>query len=85
MPPQGAAEAAGGESADVVVIDAGDAVQEGLRLAHVTRVQRPEATVVLVGESSGERSPTGMRIYEKWDETEGVVDAIEHAIERKAV
>ena len=26
-----------------------------------------------------------MRVYEKWDETEGVVDAIEHAIERRAV
>ena len=85
VPPSGAAEAAGGESADVVVIDAGDAVQEGLRLAHVTRVQRPEATVVLVGESAGERSPNGMRVYEKWDETEGVVAAVEDALTRKAV
>jgi hypothetical protein len=26
-----------------------------------------------------------MRVYEKWDDTEGVVAAIEDAIERKAV
>jgi uncharacterized membrane protein (UPF0127 family) len=84
VPPQGAAEAAGGESADVVVIDAG-AVTEGLRLANVTRARRPEATVVLVGEDSAERAPAGMRVYEKWDDTEGVVAAIEDAIERKAV
>lgn len=84
VPPQGAAEAAGGESADVVLIDAG-AVTEGLRLANVTRARRPEATVVLVGEDAAERAPTGMRVYEKWDDTEGVVAAIEDAIERKAV
>ena len=85
VPPSGAADAAGGESADVVVIDAGDTVSEGLRLAHVTRVRRPEATVVLVGESATERGPEGMRIYEKWDETEGVIAAVEDALARKAV
>lgn len=84
VPPQGAAEAAGGESADVVVIDAG-AVTEGLRLANVTRARRPEATVVLVGEDAAQRAPAGLRVYEKWDDTEGVVAAIEDAIERKAV
>jgi uncharacterized membrane protein (UPF0127 family) len=83
--PSGAADAAGGELADVVVIDAGDTVAEGLRLAHVTRVRRPEATIVLVGDRTGERSPEGMRIYEKWDETDGVVAAVEDALTHKAV
>jgi uncharacterized membrane protein (UPF0127 family) len=85
VPPDGAADAAGGEAADVVVIDATDAVTEGLRLANVTRARRPEATVVLVGEHTSDRAPDGMRIFEKWDETESVVAAIEEAIERKAV
>jgi hypothetical protein len=58
---------------------------EGLRLANVTRARRPEATVVLVGEDAADRAPAGMRVYEKWDDTEGVVAAIEDAIERKAV
>ncbi len=84
VPPQRAAEVASGESADVVVIDAG-AVTEGLRLAHITRARRPEATVVLVGEDAGATAPAGMRVYEKWDDTDGVVTAIEHAIEHKAV
>jgi uncharacterized protein len=84
VPPSGAADAAGGESADVVVIDTGDMLTEGLRLANVTRARRPEATVVLVGERAEERSPVGMRIYEKWDETEGVVAAVESALARKA-
>jgi uncharacterized membrane protein (UPF0127 family) len=84
VPPAGAADAAGGESADVVVIDTGDMLTEGLRLANVTRARRPEATVVLVGERSEDRSPVGMRVYEKWDETEGVVEAVESALARKA-
>jgi DNA-binding NarL/FixJ family response regulator len=84
VPPSGAADAAGGEAADVVVIDAGDTVGEGLRLANVTRARRPEATVVLVGEGAEDRSPVGMRVYEKWDDTEGVVAAVESALARKA-
>ena len=84
MPPSGAADVAGGESADVVLIDAGDAT-EGLRLAHVTRARRPEATVLLVGENVPGAPPSGMRVYEKWDETDGVVAAIEDALARKAV
>src|SRR5688572_749155 len=84
VPPAGAAEAAGGESADVVIIDTGDTLGEGLRLANVTRARRPEATVVLVGDHAEERTPVGMRVYEKWDETEGVVAAVESALARKA-
>src|SRR4029453_4780617 len=80
VPPYGAADAAGGESADVVVIDATDAVTEGLRPANGPRPRGPEATVVLVGEHTSDRAPEGMRIYEKWDETESVVAAIEDAI-----
>ena len=77
VPPSGAADAAGGEAADVVVIGTGDMLAEGLRPANVYRARRPEATVVLVGERAEERSPVGMRVYEKLDETEGVVAAVE--------
>ena len=84
VPPQAAADAVDGKSADVVLIDAG-ALTEGLRIAHVARSRRPEATVVLVGEDAGERAPAGMRVFEKWDDTDGVVAAIEDAVLRKAV
>jgi uncharacterized membrane protein (UPF0127 family) len=84
VPPQRAADAAGGESADVVVIDAGP-VTEGLRFASITRARRPEATVVLVGENAPENAPAGMRVYDKWDDSDGVVTAIENALQSKAV
>ena len=82
--PEGVADAVGGEQADVAVIDA-DAVGEGLRLANITRARRPETAVVLVGDNLPEHPPTGLRVYRKWDETDGVVAAIEDALEQKVV
>ena len=84
VPTQSAADAVGGESADVVVIDT-DAVGEGLRLANLARARRPEATVVLVGSDLPASAPGGYTIYEKWDDTDGVVAAVEDALEQRAV
>ena len=79
VPPYGVADAVGGERADVVVIDT-DTLAEGLRLANVTRARRPEAAVVLVGDNPPEHPPDGIRVYHKWDDTDGVVAAIEDAL-----
>jgi uncharacterized membrane protein (UPF0127 family) len=77
--PDAAADAVGGGPADVVVIDAGG-VTEGLRIASVARARRPETAVVLVGENADDRAPAGMRIYEKWEDTDGVIAAITEAV-----
>jgi len=83
VPPQSVADAVGGESADVAVIDA-DAVGEGLRLANLTRARRPEAAVVLVGNDIPDHAPGGYNFYKKWDDTDGVVAAVEDALAQKA-
>lgn len=83
VPPQSAADAVGGESADVVVIDA-EAVGEGLRLANLTRARRPETTVVLVGTELPPHLPGPYSFYKKWDDTEGVVAAVEDALDQRA-
>lgn len=77
--PDAAPDAVGGGAADVVLIDAGG-VTEGLRIANVARARRPETAVVLVGENTADRAPEGMRIYEKWEDTDGVVAAITEAV-----
>jgi hypothetical protein len=77
--PDAAPDAVGGGSADVVLIDAGG-VTEGLRIANVARARRPETAVVLVGENAADRAPEGMPIYEKWEDTDGVVAAITEAV-----
>jgi uncharacterized membrane protein (UPF0127 family)/CheY-like chemotaxis protein len=63
--------------ADVVILDAQDEVATALRTAHATRARRPELSILVVGEHAAERSVPGMKLYDKWDETEDVIDEIE--------
>jgi uncharacterized membrane protein (UPF0127 family)/CheY-like chemotaxis protein len=63
--------------ADIVILDAQDEVSTALRTAHATRTRRPELSIFVVGERAAERSVPGMKLYDKWDETEDVIDEIE--------
>lgn len=66
--------------ADVVVLDAHDAVGQALRTAYAARVQRPEVAIVLVAEDDDANGHQGARVYHKWNETEEVVDAVVRAL-----
>jgi uncharacterized membrane protein (UPF0127 family) len=63
-----------------VVLDAGDELGDALRSANALRAARPEVHLVLAGEGAAERTPTGVRVYDKWDETEALVDAVDAAV-----
>ena len=71
------------EPVDVLLLDAGQTLGDGLRLANVTRAQRPEIEIVLVGEKPPAEAPTSLRVYDKWNETEEAMSAIELALERR--
>jgi uncharacterized membrane protein (UPF0127 family) len=77
-------EALADAKADVVLLDAGSGLGDGLRLANAARAHRPDVPIVLVGDGIAGRAPVGLRIYDKWDETEAAVDAVEHAIDERA-
>ena len=62
---------------DVTVTEDGNAVKNLSVLSAASA--EGIGTVLLIDASNS------MRVYEKWDDTEGVVAAIEDAIERKAV
>jgi len=67
---------------DAVVLDAHDSLSSSLAAANAARAVRPEVPIVIVAESqSAERAPAGVRIYDKWDETEEFVAAVEEAID----
>ncbi len=69
------------EDVDAVVLDAQDAVAATLTAANATRAARPELPVILVGESrAADRSPPGVRIYDKWNETDELIGAVEQAL-----
>ena len=65
------------EDISVVVLDAQDAVAEALANANAARALRPEIPIVLAGETrAAERAPIGVRIYDKWDETDELMAAV---------
>jgi len=65
---------------DAVLLDAGTSLGDGLRALNRLRAQRPELPVVLVAEAPGESTPESIRVYDKWQETDAAIDAVEQAV-----
>jgi len=70
------------EDADVdgVLLDGSTSTTDGLRALTAARAQRPELPMILVAEAPGPRLPESVRVYDKWEETEAAIEALEHAI-----
>ena len=67
---------------DVVVLDAQDAVAPTLANANAARALRPEVPVFVAGETrAAERAPAGVRIYDKWNETDDLLAAVEDVLD----
>lgn len=61
---------------DVAILDGAADVARGLRVASATRAARPEVHVVVAADTGG-RSPRGIRVFDRWNETEELLAAIE--------
>ena len=68
---------------DVVVLDTGDDLAGGLRLAGTVAAAHPELVRVMAGESIADRAPQGMRVFDKWNETEEMMAAVEHGVDSR--
>jgi uncharacterized protein len=68
---------------DVVVLDGGNAVAEALRTAHAARARRPDVPVVIAADTGGQ-SPTGVRIFDRWNETEELLLDVERRLSERA-
>ena len=68
---------------DAVLLDGATSMSDGLRALTAARAQRPELPMVLVAETPGPRPPESVRVFDKWEETEAAIDALEHAIAEK--
>ena len=63
------------EAPAVVVLDAGAGTSDALEIANVVRALEPDVLVVLAAEPEQARqAPTGVRLYDKWDEAEAIVE-----------
>jgi uncharacterized membrane protein (UPF0127 family) len=71
-------------SVDLAVLDGADAVAEALRTANATRARRPEIPIIIAADTGG-KSPSGVRVFDRWNETEELLlDVERHLSERVA-
>jgi CheY-like chemotaxis protein len=64
---------------DVVVLDGGTDVAAALRNANRCRGLRPETPIVIAADAGG-RSPTGIRVFDRWNETEELLLDVERVL-----
>jgi hypothetical protein len=54
-------------------------VAEALRTANAARARRPEVPVVIAADTGG-KSPAGVRVFDRWNETEELLLDIERLL-----
>jgi uncharacterized membrane protein (UPF0127 family)/CheY-like chemotaxis protein len=70
------------QTLDLVVLDGGDAVAEALRTANAARARRPEVSIVIAADTGG-KTPAGMRVFDRWNETEELLLDIERLLSER--
>jgi uncharacterized protein len=64
---------------DVAILDGGGNVAQALRTANTTRAMRPEVHIVVAADAGG-RSPAGIRVFDRWNETEELLSDVERLL-----
>ena len=67
---------------DLAVLDGADAVAEALRTANATRARRPEVPVIIAADTGG-KSPSGVRVFDRWNETEELLQDVERRLSER--
>ena len=65
---------------DAVLLDGSTSLGDGLRSLNTIQVHHPGLPAVLVVESPAKQPFETVRVYDKWEETEAAIDAVEHAL-----
>jgi hypothetical protein len=60
-------------------LDGGNKVADALRIANAARARRPQLPVVIAADTGG-KSPTGVRVFDRWNETEELLLDIERLL-----
>ncbi len=67
---------------DLAVLDGANAVAEAFRTANATRARRPEVPVVIAADTGG-KSPAGVRVFDRWNETEELLQDVERLLSER--
>ena len=66
-------------SIDIAVLDGGVAVADAFRTANAARARRPEVPVIIAADTGG-KSPSGVRVFDRWNETEELLEDVERLL-----
>ena len=67
---------------DIAVLDGADTVAEAFRTANAARARRPEVPIVIAADTGG-KSPSGMRVFDRWNETEELLQDVERLLSER--
>jgi uncharacterized membrane protein (UPF0127 family) len=67
---------------DIAILDGADAVADALRTANATRARRPEVPVIIAADTGG-KSPAGIRVFDRWNETEELLEDVERLLSER--
>jgi uncharacterized membrane protein (UPF0127 family) len=77
--PERLPELVGESDVDLAVLDGGNKVADALRTANAARARRPQLPIVLAADTGG-RTPAGVRVFDRWNETEELLLDIERLL-----
>ena len=77
--PERLSEAIHDPELDLAVLDGGADVAGALRNANRSRALRPDVQIVVAADTGG-RSPTGIRVFDRWNETEELLLDVERLL-----
>ena len=70
------------QTVDIAVLDGADTVAEAFRTANAARARRPEVPVVTAADTGG-KSPSGVRVFDRWNETEELLQDVERLLSER--
>ena len=70
---------------DITILDGAESVADALRTANAARAKRPDVPIVVAADTGG-KSPAGVRVFDRWNETEELLLDVERLLaEQSAV
>src|SRR5262249_4470259 len=67
---------------DLAVLDGADTVADAFRTANAARARRPEVPIVIAADTGG-KSPSGVRVFDRWNETEELLEDVERLLSER--
>jgi CheY-like chemotaxis protein len=64
---------------DLAILDGANKVADALRTANAARARRPELPIVVAADTGG-RTPAGIRVFDRWNETEELLLDVERLL-----